>query len=101
MSTTSAADEFKRIVDSSMPFATEVISAYSRLETVFTSGDLSKEAGISRSTAKYYVNRMLDLRMISRVPHRKKYQKYAGAQTFSSWLTDLIKLAIRPLERGS
>lgn len=101
MGATTAADEFKRIVDLSMPFPTEVISAYSRLGTVFTSGDLSKEAGISRSTAKYYVNRMVDLRMISRVPHRKKYQKYASAQTFSSWLTDLVKLAIRPLERGS
>jgi len=98
---TAASGELKRIVDLSMPFPTEVISAYSRLETVFTSGDLSKEAKISRSTAKYYVNRMVDLRMISRVPHRKKYQKYANAQTFSSWLTDLIRLAVRPLERGS
>jgi len=98
---TAATDEFRRIVDSSMPFPAGVISAYSRLGTVFTSGDLSKEAKISRSTAKYYVNRMVDLRMISQVPHRKKYQKYANAQTFSGWLTDLIKLAIRPLERGS
>jgi len=97
----SATEEFRRVVNSSMPFPAEVISAYSRLETVFTSGDLSKEAKIPRSTAKYYVNRMVDLRMISQVPHRKKYQKYANAQTFSDWLTDLIKLAIRPLERGS
>jgi len=96
-----ATGEFKRVVDSSMPFPTEVISAYSHLGTVFTSGDLSKEAKIPRSTAKYYVNRMVDLRMISRVPHRKKYQKYTNAQTFSDWLADLIKLAIRPLERGS
>lgn len=96
-----ATEEFKRVINSSMPFPAEVISAYSRLGAVFTSGDLSKEAKISRSTAKYYVNRMVDLRMISRVPHRKKYQKYANAQTFSDWLTDLVKLAIRPLERGS
>ena len=96
-----ATGEFKRVVDSSMPFPTEVISAYSRLGTVFTSGDLSKEAKIPRSTAKYYVKRMIDLRMISRVPHRKKYQKYTNAQTFSDWLVDLIKLAVRPLERGS
>ena len=95
-----ATEEFKKVVDSSMPFSVEVISAYSRLPTVFTSGDLSKEAKISRSTAKYCVNRMVELRMISRVPHRKKYQKYANAQTFSEWLGDLIKLAIRPLERG-
>jgi Fic family protein len=95
-----ATEEFKRVVNSFMPFPTEVISAYSRLRSVFTSGDLSKEAKIPRSTAKYYVNRMVDLRMISRVPHRKKYQKYATAQTFSDWLTDLIKSAI-PLDRGS
>jgi len=97
----SATQEFKKIVNLSMPFPSEVISAYSRLGAVFTSGDLSKEAKISRSTAKYYVNRMVDLRMISRIPRRKKYQKYANAQTFSDWLTDVIKLAIRPLERGS
>lgn len=97
----SVTEEFKRLVDASMPFPTEVISAYSRLGPVFTSGDLSREAKIPRSTAKYYVNRMADLRMISRIPHRKKYQKYASAQTFSDWLADLIKLAIRPLERGS
>jgi len=98
---TTAPEEFRRIVNSSMPFPAEVISAYSRLGSVFTSGDLSKEAKISRSTAKYYVNRMADLRLISRVPHRKKFQKYANAQTFSDWLIDLVKLAIRPLERGS
>jgi len=97
---TAATEEFRKIVNSSMPFPAEVISAYSRLGSVFTSGDLSKEAKISRSTAKYYVNRMVGLRLISRVPHRKKYQKYANAQTFSDWLTDLIKLAIRPLEKG-
>jgi DNA-binding IclR family transcriptional regulator len=97
----SVTEEFRRLVNASMPFPADVISAYSRLGPVFTSGDLSKEAKISRSTAKYYVNRMADLRMISRVPHRKKYQKYANAQTFSDWLTDLIKLAIRALERGS
>lgn len=98
---TTTTDELKNIVDLSMPFPAKVISAYSRLGSVFTSGDLSKEAKISRSTAKYYVNRMVDLRMVSRIPHRKKYQKYASAQTFSDWITDLIKLAIRPLERGS
>ncbi len=96
-----ATEEFKRVVNSSMPFPAEVISAHSRLGAVFTSGDLSKEAKILQSTTKYYVNRMFNLRMISRVPHRKKYQKYTNAQTFSDWPTDLVKLAIRPLERGS
>lgn len=96
-----AAEEFKKLVNLSMPFPAEVISAYSQLPAVFTSGDLSREAKISRSTAKFYVKRLIDLRMIARVPHRRKYQKYANAQTFSEWLSDLVRLAIRPLERGS
>jgi predicted transcriptional regulator len=65
---------------------------------VFTSGDLAKEAKIPRSTAKYYIRKMLDAHMISKVPYKKKYQKYANARNFSEWLLDLIKLAIRPLE---
>ncbi len=96
----SVREEFKKIVDLAMPFPSEVISAYSRMGMVFTSGDLSEEAKIPRSTAKYYINRMVELRMISKIPHGKKYQKYANAQTFSEWLADLIRLAIRPLEKG-
>jgi len=93
-------EELRRIVDSAMPFPSEVIAAYSRLGMVFTSGDLSREAGIPRSTAKYYVKRMVELRMVTKIPNRRKYQKFANARTFSSWLTDLIRLAIRPLEEG-
>jgi len=95
----SVTDELRKIVNLAMPFPAEVIAAYSRLGIVFTSGNLSEEAGIPRSTAKYYVNRMVELRMVSKIPHRKKYQKYANARTFSDWLSDLIKLAVRPLER--
>jgi hypothetical protein len=86
------------IVNLSMPFPAVVLRAYSRLKMVFTSGDLASEASIPRSTAKYYVRRMIDLHMISKVPYRKKYQKYANASTFSDWLQDLVRLAIRPLE---
>jgi DNA-binding IclR family transcriptional regulator len=86
------------IVNLSMPFPADVLRAYSRLKMVFTSGDLASEAGIPRSTAKYYVRRMIDLHMISKVPYRKKYQKYANAPAFSEWLQDLVRLAIRPLE---
>ena len=93
-------EELIRIVNLSMPFPDNVIAAYSRLDPVFTSGDLSREAGIPRSTAKYYIKKMLELHMISKIPHKKKYQKYANAYLFSDWLTDLIRLAIRPLERG-
>jgi len=91
-------DELIKIVNVSMPFPAEVIRAYSRLNMTFTSGDLAKEAGIPRSTAKYYVKKMLEMHMISKVPYKKKYQKYANAKNFSDWLMDLIKLAIRPLE---
>jgi len=92
-------EELLRVVDISMPFPAKVIAAYSRLEMVFTSGDLSREAGIPRSTAKYYIQKMIDLHMISKIPHKKKYQKYANARLFSEWLSDLIRLAIRPLEK--
>jgi DNA-binding IclR family transcriptional regulator len=90
--------ELIEIVNSSMPFTANVIKAYSQLDMVFTSGDLAKEATIPRSTAKFYVRKMVDMRMVSRVPYRKKYQKYANARNFSEWLQDLVRLAIRPIE---
>jgi len=77
-----------------------VIAAYSQLGTVFTSGKLSEEAWIHRSTAKYYINKIVVLRIFSKIPHRRKYQKYANARTFSDWLKDMVRLAIHPLERG-
>jgi DNA-binding IclR family transcriptional regulator len=83
-----------------MPFPSDVLKAYSRLELVFTSGDLAKGANIPRSTAKYYIRKLIDMHMISKVPYRKKYQKYANARNFSDWLQDLIRLAIRPLEES-
>ena len=91
-------EELVKIVDLSMPFPASVTRAYSRIEMVFTSGDLSREAGIPRSTAKYYVRKMVDLHMISKIPHRRKYQKYANARTFSAWLADIVRFAIRRLE---
>jgi hypothetical protein len=93
-------EELIKIVNLSMPFPSNVIKAYSRIDVVFTSGDLAKESGIPRSTAKYYIRRMLEMHMISKVPYRKKYQKYANARSFSDWLQDLIRLAIKPLEEG-
>jgi len=93
-------EELIKIVNLSMPFPAEVIAAYSRLGMVFTSGDLAKEANIPRSTAKYYIRKMVEMHMISKLPYKKKYQKYANAKCFSDWLMDLIRLAIRPLEKG-
>jgi len=92
--------ELIEIVNLSMPFPADVVKAYSKLGIVFTSGDLAKESGVPRSTAKYYVRKMIDLRMISKVPYRKKYQKYANSSNFSNWLQDLIRLAVRPLEES-
>jgi len=91
--------ELLEVVNVSMPFPASVISAYSRLDMVFTSGDLAKEAKIPQSTAKYYLRKMLKIHMIAKIPNRKKYQKYANARTFSEWLNDLTRLVIRPLER--
>ncbi|HDD72108.1 MAG TPA: hypothetical protein ENF98_00375 [Candidatus Bathyarchaeota archaeon] len=96
----SAAEELRKIIRDSMPFPPEVIEAYAKLEDIFTSGDLARLAGIPRSTAKFYVAKMVRLRMVTKIPGRRKYQKYANARTFSDWLKDLIRLAIVPLERG-
>jgi len=92
------AKELIEIVNMSMPFPANVLRAYARLGNVFTSGDLAREANIPRSTAKYYIRKMVDLHMISKVPYRKRYQKYAIAQKFSDWLQDLLRLALKPLE---
>lgn len=83
-----------------MPFPSRAIRAYARLGSTFTSGDLSKESGIPRSTAKYYVRKMVDLRMITKLPGKKKYQKYVNALRFSDWLKDLRRFAIIPIEKG-
>lgn len=91
-------EELVKIANLSMPFPANVIAAYSQLAMVFTSGDLAREAKIPRSTAKYYIRTMENMRMISKIPYRKKYQKYASAKNFSDWLQDLIRLAIKPLE---
>lgn len=87
------------IVNMSMPFPSNVFRAYSSLKMVFTSGDLARKANIPRSTAKYYIRKMVAMRMISKVPYRKKYQKYENAKDISEWLQDLIRLAIKPLEQ--
>lgn len=97
----SRGEKLIEIVDKTLPFPPRVIAAYVRLDQSFTSGDLSRISGISRSSAKFYIGKMVDLRMVTKVPHRRRYQKYANAETFSSWLKDLIRLAIVPLESGS
>jgi hypothetical protein len=91
-------NDLKEIVNMSMPFPLTVIKSYSQLDLVFTSGDLSRNAKIPRSTAKFYIRKMVKLHMISKVPYRKKYQKYTNAKCFSDWLQDLIRLAIKNVE---
>lgn len=44
---------------------------------------------------------MVELRLITKVPNKRLYQKFPNSLTFSSWLKDLIKFAIEPLEIGS
>jgi len=92
--------ELVEIVDKTFPFPPKVVAGYAKLEHVFTSGDLARICDISRSSAKFYVNKMVDLRMVTKIPHKRKYQKYANSSTFSNWLRDLIKLAVVPLESG-
>ncbi len=92
--------ELIKIIDKTLPFPPSVIAGYARLEQAFTSGDLARVSGISRSSAKFYLGKMVDLRMVTKIPHKRRYQKYANAETISSWLKDLIKLAVIPLESG-
>ena len=44
---------------------------------------------------------MVDLRLVTKVPHKRMYQKYANANRFGDWMKDLMKLALEPLESGS
>jgi hypothetical protein len=88
------------ILERALPLPPKIILGYNKLERDFTSGDLSRISDISRSSAKFYVNKMVDLRLITKVPHKRMYQKYANANKFSDWLKDLVKLALEPLEVG-
>ena len=89
------------IVDKTFSLPPKVIAGYAELDRDFTSGDLARICDISRSSAKFYLNKMVDLRLVTKVPHKRRYQKYANAVTFSEWLKDLIKLAVAPIESGS
>jgi hypothetical protein len=89
------------ILERALPLPPKIILGYNKLERDFTSGDLSRISDISRSSAKFYVNKMVDLRLITKVPHKRMYQKYANANKFSNWLKDLVKLALEPLEVGT
>jgi hypothetical protein len=83
-----------------LPLPPRIVLGYKKLESEFTSGDVARVCNISRSSAKFYVNKMVDLRMVTKVPHKRMYQKYANAHTMSNWMKDLIKLALEPLENG-
>lgn len=89
------------IIKAALPLPPKVVVGYKNLDNVFTSGDLARICDISRSSAKFYVGKMVELRLVAKVPHKRMYQKYPNAQCFSSWLRDLIKLALEPLESGT
>ena len=89
------------VVDKAFSLPPKVILGYANLESSFTSGDLARICDISRSSSKFYLNKMVELRMVTKVPHKRRYQKYTNAGTFSDWLKDLIKLAVIPIESGT
>jgi hypothetical protein len=97
---TSREKELMDILEGFMPFPLEVLLGYRKLGKVFTSGDLARICHITRSSAKYYIKKMLNFRMITKIPHKRRYQKYANAITFSDYIKDLIKLVLKPLENG-
>jgi len=88
------------VLTKALPLPPRIVFGYKKLESEFTSGDVARICNISRSSAKFYVNKMVDLRMVTKVPHKRMYQKYANAHTMSNWMKDLIKLALEPLENG-
>ena len=88
------------IIEKTFPLPPRIIVGYNKLERDFTSGDVARVCDISRSSAKFYVNKMVDLRLVTKVPHKRMYQKFANANKFSNWLKDLTKLALEPLENG-
>ena len=88
------------VLQAALPLPPKIIVGYKKLEPVFTSGDLARLCDISRSSAKFYVNKMVTMRLVAKVPHKRMYQKYPNSTTFSSWLKDLMKLALEPLENG-
>ena len=94
-------NELVAIVEKTFSLPAKVIVAYAELNPVFTSGDLARICDISRSSAKFYLNKMVGLRMVTKVPHKRRYQKYANANLFSDWLKDLLKLAVIPLESST
>ena len=89
------------VVDKAFSLPPKVILGYANLESSFTRGDLARICDISRSSSKFYLNKMVELRMVTKVPHKRRYQKYTNAGTFSDWLKDLIKLAVVPIESGT
>jgi hypothetical protein len=90
-----------KILENTMPLPPKIIIGYNKLERDFTSGDLARVCDISRSSAKFYVNKMVYLRLITKVPHKRMYQKYANANKFSDWFKDLLRFALEPLESGA
>ena len=92
--------ELMDILEGFMPFPLDVLAGYCKLGEVFSSGDLARICRIPRSSAKYYIKKMLMFRMITKIPYKRRYQKYANALTFSDYLKDLIKLVLKPLENG-
>jgi len=89
------------VLKAALPLPPKIILGYKNLDGVFTSGDLARVCDISRSSAKFYVGKMVEMRLVAKVPHKRMYQKYPNAPMFSSWLRDLIKLAVEPLESGA
>jgi len=97
---TSREKELMKILEGFIPFPLEVLAGYSIVDETFTSGDLARICRIPHSSAKYYIKKMLNFRMITKIPHKRRYQKYANAINFSDYLADLIKLVLKPIEKG-
>lgn len=55
------------IIKAALPLPPRVVVGYKNLDNVFTSGDLARICDISRSSAKFYVGKMVELRLVAKV----------------------------------
>ena len=46
---------------------------------------------MSRSYAKFYLNKMVEMRLVTKVNQKRKYKKYENENTLSDWIKDIIR----------
>ena len=94
---------YRKGIERILPFPPDIIRGFSKVEAVFTSGDLMRAAtglrdidGSHRSVAKFNIRRMVELDIIERVPKRSLHQK--RYPTISQWIEQVLLKKAREFE---